>query len=80
MDGNLSREELEAMRSEVFFAGKLSDNSGRHPDLEHDLRQAWFAHHVGIPSEQLARIRGWPVEYAGALAQYLDQENWPIPQ
>jgi hypothetical protein len=75
VEGSISREELEAMRGEVL-RGNRSDTSGLYGNLDSDLRQVWFAHGVGISSEQLARIRGWSVEYVRTLERYLDQESW----
>jgi hypothetical protein len=75
MDIEISREALENLRSEVLM-GDRSDPSGLHANLDDDLQQVWFAHGIGIPSEQLARITGWPVEYVRALSRYLEQEGW----
>ena len=75
MDIKISREALEDMRSEVLM-GNRSDPAGLHANLDDDLQQVWFAHGIGMPSEQLARIRGWPVEYVRALSRHLEQESW----
>jgi hypothetical protein len=72
---------LEAMRQEAYGIAHEQPQApdaparGRTDDLLEDLGQVGKLEEVGIRLKRWARLRGFPMEYAEVLRDYLDQEE-----
>jgi hypothetical protein len=72
--GQVTIEDLEALRQEFSIAGRNFAGRGLPFDVRDDLRQAQLCSDVGVSIEEWAYDRGVPLDYARALRRYLDQD------